>query len=136
MGKIFTTGKRLTMNIKKAGFLGIVTLYLCCFGVSSVIAEEIATITNDSDEVVSFYLKWNSAKRESGLITLAPGEWWRVNGPAGAKLWIRYNSTPGLNFIKEIKSQIISADVADGQGFGYKSFFRQTNLGSVWLFRD
>lgn len=124
------------MNIKKAGFLGIVTLYLCCFGVSSVIAEEIATITNDSDEVVSFYLKWNSAKRESGLITLAPGEWWRVNGPAGAKLWIRYNSTPGLNFIKEIQSQIISADVADGQGFGYKSFFRQTNPGSVWLFRD
>jgi hypothetical protein len=73
--------------------LAAFALAAACYGPTAR-ADQTATISNESSYPVELYLKWSNRFYESPRIVLAPGEWRRVSGTDGARLFIRFNSTP------------------------------------------
>ena len=71
-------------------------------------AAETATIVNQSDLSVEYFLKWSNVPFESGKLVLAPGEVRSVSGPDGARLDIRFNSTPGGGPPREVRYQVVT----------------------------
>jgi hypothetical protein len=102
--------------------VGLLALVLGGFFPALARAEENATIINESDLNVEFFLKWSHLRDESEKIVLAPGESWPVSGPDGARLYIRYNSTPGRLPAAERFTRVITARVNGPAHPGYKSY--------------
>jgi hypothetical protein len=73
---------------------------------SSARSGEVATIRNESNHVVSFYLRWTDLPYDSHLIRLAPGEFWRTDGPDGSALFIRFDSMPGTVPVREMRHRV------------------------------
>lgn len=95
-------------------------------------ADEVATIVNGSQLNVELYLKWSNLPRESAKIVLRPGDSWSAKGPSGAKLEMRFNSTPGMNNPPaEVFVKVRTAEVTEGNG--YVSTFKNKNPQVVVL---
>lgn len=112
--------------------LGFVVAVVLVGTVSTGRADEIATITNDTDTNIELYLKWSHVPNESAKIVLAPGESIRQQAPPGKKLFMRFNSTPDVQGApREIKLQVITANVPNGGG--YTSTFKRSSPTIVVL---
>lgn len=95
-------------------------------------ADEVATIVNESSMNIELYLKWSNLPNESAKIVLRPKEFRMAVGPSGARLDMRYNSTPGLTAPPaEVVLRVRTADVDAGRG--YISTFRNRTPDVVIL---
>jgi hypothetical protein len=97
------------------------------------VADETATIRNESLHAVPMYVKWSNLPVESQMILLAPGQVYGARGPDGAALFIRFNATPGSQFPKEVKYRVITGFSAGPLDPGVVSVFRNVSPFEVNL---
>jgi len=97
-------------------------------------ADESATIRNESNHVVCMVLKWTNLPNDSGPIYLAPGQNYTTRGADGTSLFIRFNATPGdAQFPKWVDLKVITQFTPGPVGPGVFSVFRNINPFEVAL---
>jgi len=124
------------MSIIKRFIFSSLVVALLVATVRIVSASETATIANRSNKNVELFLKWSSIPDESLRITLVPGENRHVYGPDGAALYMRFNSTPGINPVREQRLRLITARTDSPNHPGYWSYFRNINPSVVGIFEE
>lgn len=113
----------------------LTSLFVIGASAGRVEADETATIQNESNHTVRFYLKWSHLPFESQRIDLLPGQRYTTRGPDGTALFIRYNSTPTENvFPRELSGPIATRFTAAPQDLGMFSCFRNVTPWVVNLF--
>jgi hypothetical protein len=122
--------------IRKTMSLAILTVLGAIVGLTSTVkASETATIWNNSNHTVAFYLKWNTNPLESPIFLLPPGNHVTTSGPDGATLSIRYISTPTNNLApKELRGQVATGFTAGPLERGMHSCFLNVSPFDVNLF--
>ena len=122
------------MNARGTIIISLLVILAGLGHITNALADESATIVNNSKKNVEFFLYWSELPRESGKIVLAPGESRTTNGPDGAVLKMRFNSTPGQLPPRERVVQVITANVNDPHHPGYISYFRDLNKFIVGIY--